>query len=269
MIPLGAMLAAIAVASLTLGLRGSSAVLRRLAIVAPSLRGRGPLRRWRPAMERDLAQSGLGWGQHELALAKVIGAAAGAVAVGVLANVLPVGPIAIVVAAYAGFVAPSLAVERRAAARRAMAERGLGTLVEWIEALVAAGRPVESALLALGHRPLGLPVLDDAIRRSTTSYALGAPLYRSLAREGEAAGLPGLASLADQLDRARDLGRGSLAVIRDERERLRAAERSRGLDAASRVEGRLMLVLVLCYLPALMLLVVIPLFLTLLEGLAG
>jgi len=43
---------------------------------------------------------------------------------------------------------------------------------------------------------------------------------------------------------------------------------TRALDAASKVEGRLMLVLALCYLPALMLLVVIPLFMSLLDGLA-
>ena len=59
----------------------------------------------------------------------------------------------------------------------------------------------------------------------------------------------------------------ALVVLRDHRDRLRASERARSLYAAGRVEGRLMLVLVLCYLPALMLLVVIPLFLTLLDGL--
>src|SRR5438132_1577283 len=76
-----------------------------------------------------------------------------------------------------------------------------------------------------------------------------------------------LASIASDLERARDLGRGALVVLRDHRDRLRASERARSLDAAGRVEGQLMLVLVLCYLPALMLLVVIPLFLTLLDGL--
>ena len=55
--------------------------------------------------------------------------------------------------------------------------------------------------------------------------------------------------------------------MRDERDQLRGCERARSLDAAGRVEGRLTLVVVLCYLPALMLLVVIPLFLGLLNGL--
>jgi hypothetical protein len=91
--------------------------------------------------------------------------------------------------------------------------------------------------------------------------------FPALAHEAVGVGLPGLAAIASDLERARDLGRGALVVLRDHRDRLRAAERARSLDAAGRVEGRLMLVLVLCYLPALMLLVVIPLFLGLLDGL--
>ena len=55
----------------------------------------------------------------------------------------------------------------------------------------------------------------------------------------------------------------------DFRDELRAAERSRLLERASQVDGKLTLVLTLCYLPALALLVIIPLFLTLLAGLFG
>ena len=79
--------------------------------------------------------------------------------------------------------------------------------------------------------------------------------------------MPALAAIATDLERARDLGRGALVILRDHRDRLRGSERAKCLDAAGRVEGRLMLVLVVCYLPALMLLVVIPLFLGLLDGL--
>jgi len=60
-----------------------------------------------------------------------------------------------------------------------------------------------------------------------------------------------------------------VAVIRDPRDVARAAARTEALEAAAQVEGKLMLTLVLCHLPALMLLVVIPLFLTLLDGLFG
>jgi hypothetical protein len=110
-------------------------------------------------------------------------------------------------------------------------------------------------------------MIDEAMAAALRSYALGAPLFPALAREAAAVGLPALAGIANDLERARDLGRGALVVLSDHRDRLRGAVRAKSLDAAGRVEGRLMLVLVLCYLPALMLLVVIPLFLGLLDGL--
>ena len=48
---------------------------------------------------------------------------------------------------------------------------------------------------------------------------------------------------------------------------LRSAQRARLLRSASSVEGQLTLVVTLCYLPALALLVIVPLFVTLLAGL--
>jgi len=216
---------------------------------------------------RDLAQSGLGWSEADLIRAKFVTGLTGSAIAAALSLILPIGPFVVVAAGYAGFVLPTLRVDRAAANRRSEAERALVTLVEWAEALVASGRPVEGAFVAIAERGVGGPLVDDAVAAAARSYALGAPLFPALAREAEAAGLPTLAGLASDLERARDLGRGALVVLRDHRDRLRGSERARSLDAAGRVEGRLMLVLVLCYLPALMLLVVIPLFLGLLDGL--
>jgi pilus assembly protein TadC len=181
--------------------------------------------------------------------------------------VVPISEMLVAAAAYAGFVAPTLYVDRAAARRHLEAERSLVTLTEWTEALVASGHPIETAMLAVAARGVGAPLLDAALADATCSYALGAPLFPALAREAQAADLGELARIASELERSRDLGRGALPVLRDERDRLRGRERARSLDAAGRVEGRLTLVVVLCYLPALMLLVVIPLFLGLLNGL--
>src|SRR5207248_1937607 len=148
-------------------------------------------------INRELAESGLGWTAVELVRAKIVLGLVAAAAAAAIALIVPVGFFVVAAAGYAGFIAPTLRVERVAAFRRAEADDAVVALVE----------------------------------------------------------------------RARDLGRGALVVLRDHRDRLRASERARSLDAAGRVEGRLMLVLVLCYLPALMLLVVIPLFLGLLDGL--
>ena len=266
MIAFGAVCALTAAVALCSALRRGSVVQRRLAMLTPSIR-RGP--RWRAVADRDLRQAALLRTQAELIAAKALCVVIGAI-VGAIAGsfVGAAGPLA-AACAYAGFVAPSLAIERLASSRRRDAERALGPLLERIEALAAAGRPVETAVVALARIPTSSVLLDGALRRAADAYSLGAPLFRSLSAAAGAEGIAGLATLATALERSRGLGRGSIAVIRDARDAARAAERAASLEAAAKVEGKLMLTLVLCYLPALMLLVVIPLFVTLLDGLFG
>ena len=248
-----------------LATRPRSRIVARLARIAPG--GEVPSRLRRLVSHRALSQSGLGWTEAQLLAAKAIGAVAGAALASAFTLIVPIGPVVLAAAAYGGFVAPSILVERAAARRRRAADGAIVTVVEWAEALVASGRPVETALVAVGERGVGSPLVDDALAAAARAYALGAPLFGALAREATRLGLPVLAQLAGELDCARDLGRGALTLLRDERDRLRSAERARSLEAAGRVEGTLMLILVLCYLPALMLLVVIPLFVGLLDGL--
>jgi Flp pilus assembly protein TadB len=253
------------VAVAALACRPRSAVGRRLAQLAPRA---GTPRLVRSALvTRDLAQSGLAWTEGDLIRGKILGALVGAALGAAVGLVAPVGPVVVVAGGYAGFILPTIRVDREAARRRSAAAHALVTLVEWVEALVASGRPIETAFVAVAERGVGAGLIDTALAAAARSYALGAPLFPAVAREAGTVGLPGLAAIASDLERARDLGRGALVVLRDHRDRLRASERAGSLDAAGRVEGRLMLVLVLCYLPALMLLVVIPLFLGLLDGL--
>ena len=265
MIVVGAALAATAVLTAVLASRSRSAVGKRLARLAP--RAQLPDRVRSVLVTPALVQSGLDWTEADLVRAKIVLALVGAAAAAVVGLFAPVGPVVVAGAGYAGFIAPTLRAERAAASQRSDADRALVALVEWAEALVASGRPIETTFVAIAERGTGSGLIDHAIAAAARSYALGAPLFPALAREAAAVGLSTLASIAADLERSRDLGRGALVVLRDHRDRLRASERAKSLDAAGRVEGRLMLVLVLCYLPALMLLVVIPLFLGLLDGL--
>jgi pilus assembly protein TadC len=260
-IAVGAMCVALGIVAIGSAVRRDSLVQRRLSLFAPSVQ-RTPA--WRPVADRDLRQAALVRSQTELVALKCLGVVIGAAAGGIL------GAAGLAAAlAYAGFVGPSLAVERRARSRRKTAERALGPLLERIEALAAAGRPIETAIATLARIPTSSPVLDAALRRAADAYALGAPLYGALGASARTEGLPPLGALAAALERSRGLGQGSIAVIRDARDAARAAARAASIEAAAKVEGKLMLTLVLCYLPALMLLVVIPLFLTLLDGLFG
>lgn len=202
-----------------------------------------------------------------LLVARISAALALGLAASVLATVASLGLIPILAAAYAGWIGPSLLAERRRERRRLEAERAVVTLVEWLHALVSSGRPLETALVTVAERMRGTTLLDGVLGRTVRDYTLGVPLHRALRRHATDDRLDGLVELAGRLDRARDLGRGALPLLADLREELRARERARALAAASAVEGKLTAVLTLCYLPALALLVIVPLFLTLLAGL--
>jgi tight adherence protein C len=260
----GSGLLALSVAALVVSLRPGSAVRRRLDLIAPRDR---PHASWRPVREIDLRHAGVGIDADRFLALRAGTALAGGLLAATISLVVPIGVVPIALAAYGGAVAPALLVDARARARRAGAEAAAALLVERLEALVSSGRPPETALSLLMRRSTGSPLLDATLTRAAEAHVLGAPIFRTLAAHAREEGLATCAALAEELERARDLGTGSLAAIRERRRSLRASERARCLEAASQVEGKLMLVLVLCYLPALVLLVVVPLFIGLLEGL--
>jgi len=261
----GAVFAALCVALLCLLARRPTRVRRLLPFLQP--RATATTRSQIIVRSDVLARSGLRWTADQLAMVKIVCAVGAALAGSLLALALPLGPLPVAAIGYLGFIAPSLFVESRARARYGLAERASAAMVEWTYALVASGRPVETALITMARRGSGSDLLDTALERVDRDYGLGAPLYQALASAGEHASLRVLARLAERLEKARDLGQGSLAVLQDLRDELRASARDDAIARASQVEGKLTLVMTLCYLPALALLVVIPLFLTLLAGL--
>lgn len=264
MILIGALLAATAAGAALLAAVPMSGVARRLELFAPRDGARAGRRQPR---EADLRHAGVPLDADRFLALRAACALALGLLVTAMSVFVAVGPLIVALAAYAGFVAPALIVSQRATAERRAADAAVAILVERLEALVAAGRPPEAALARLMSRPTGSAILDGVLRRAAAAYALGAASFRSLAAHAREEGIESCATLADELERSRDLGTASLTALRELRTSLRAAQRSRSLAAASQVEGKLMLVLVLCYLPALMLLVVVPLFIGLLEGL--
>ena len=247
---LGSITAAVAVALAVCAARRTSTVERRLRSVLPS-----------PAKSPSRAQ------RDQLALARIACGSAGAIAGIAMAVALGVGILPVPALAYAGAVAPSIVADRRRARDRRDIDRAVITLVEWLHALVASGRPIEAAVVSIAQRGTGSVPLDALLEQVTRDYTLGVPLADAMARVARDASAQALADLAARLERTRDLGRGALPMLQDLRDELRAAERARALQAASHVEGTLTLVLTLCYLPALAALVIIPLFVTLLAGL--
>ncbi|HET8569861.1 MAG TPA: hypothetical protein VFM93_12855 [Candidatus Limnocylindria bacterium] len=186
-----------------------------------------------------------------------------------IASLGPLGLVGVPAGGYIGWVGVGFVRDRRERRRRAAIASGSRDVVEWLEALVASRVPGETALARICAEGVGEPAIDPVLRDVSRAYALGAPLYPALAGRSEAAGANALAALALELARARDLGRASLVAIRATRDALRGAERERLIADASTAEPRLALVLVLCYLPALMLAAIVPLFLGLVRSIAA
>jgi Flp pilus assembly protein TadC len=207
--------------------------------------------------------------QDQLVLARIACGLAGAIAGIAMAVTLGIGILPVPALAYVGAIAPSIVADRRRTRERRDIERAVITLVEWLHALVASGRPIEAAVVSVAQRGTGSAPFDALLEQVTRDYTLGVPLADAMARAARDGSTRGLADLAARLERTRDLGRGALPMLQDLRDELRAAERARALQAASHVEGKLTFVLTLCYLPALATLVIIPLFVTLLAGLFG
>jgi len=249
---LGSVSAAVAIAFAMCAARRTSTVERRLRAVLPS-----------PAKGGSRVKG------DQLALARIAFGSAGAIAGIAMAMVLGVGILPVPALAYAGAVVPSIVADRRRARDLRDIDRAVITLVEWLYALVASGRPIEAAIVSIAQRGTGSGRLDALLEHVTRDYTLGVPLADAMARAARDANARALADFAARLERSRDLGRGALPMLQDLRDELRAAERARALQAASHVEGKLTFVLTLCYLPALAALVIIPLFVTLLAGLFG
>ena len=250
MIELGAVLVAISVAGAGVWAMRPSLVEQRLEALALAVEAAG-----RPHGAR-----------HVIVVAGAGGRSAAALGATLLAVLVGL-PLIAPALGYAAFVLPAVLADRRRARELAEAERALGIVVEWADALVSVGQPAERAFAAAARHGSGSAALDPVLRRACAGAALGAPLFRALAAESRGAGLAQLADIADELDRARDLGRGSRSVVRDARDELRRRERSSAVAAAASADAKLLLILVSCYLPALMLTVVVPLFVGLLGGL--
>jgi Flp pilus assembly protein TadB len=266
----GAIAAAACVLLLIVAAAPRSQVVIRLNLIRPSgTKAFAALRAGKLIDLATLRASGLAISIEQLVAAKIAFALLGALIAALIALTLPIGPVVLLAAAYVGFIVPSIHVERQAARRRREAESAIASFIEWAHALILSGRPVDSALVVLARRGTGTPLVDHVLGRAADLYTLGAPLHLSLIRESREAGLASLARIAERLERARELGQGSVSVLADARDELRNAGRERLLQSASQVEGKMTLILTLCYLPALALLVIIPLFVTLLAGLFG
>jgi Flp pilus assembly protein TadB len=108
----------------------------------------------------------------------------------------------------------------------------------------------------------GSNLLARQVRAAVAAYGIGADFYAALADVATAADLEELDELAAALSQARRTGKGVGDVLAEHERSLRDSERNQLLGAASTVQPKLAAILAGVYLPAFIVLIVLPLFLS-------
>ena len=252
--------------------------LADLAATRPRPRRRRPQRRGRaarlvPALvrlgrrlgaagtPRDLAQrvaaagSPLGLTAADVMAVKGAGALVGALAGLPFAAAAPgrLGPVALLAAPGAGFLAPDAWLRRRAEARAAAMRRELPDVLDLLRVAIEAGLPPVRALGDVGRRHAGL--LACELRATASAIELGAPRRQALATLTDRAPLPAIAALVAALDRAERHGAPLSPALSALARQARADGARRLAERAARAAPKIQLVVALLLVPAVMLIV--------------
>ena len=235
-----------------------SPVAVRLAARAPAFASQ--------VSERDIIRAGFDpqvLTPAEVYAAKVVLAAA-ILAVGFALT--PLFSAALLVAlpiAFVGYVFPTEYLASRAKARQAQIARELPDFLALVRPL-AAKHGLEHAVAdvadALHEASAGANLLARQIRGAVAAYGTGTDLYAALRDVAAASDIEALDELAAALAQSRKLGKGVGETLGEHERSLRDAERNRLIGAASTVQPKLAAILAGIYLPAFVLLIVVPLF---------
>jgi Flp pilus assembly protein TadB len=180
----------------------------------------------------------------------------------------PLFSLALIVAlplAFVGYVFPTEYLGSLGRRRKTQLMRELPDFLALVRPL-AERRGLEQAISAVADElhaaSEGTNLLARQVRSAVAAYGAGTEFYTALADVAAAADIEELDELAGAVGQARRIGKGVGEVLAEHERSLREAERNRLLGAASTVQPKLAAILAGVYLPAFVLLVVLPLFLS-------
>jgi tight adherence protein C len=220
-----------------------------------------------PSKTRAALSAGAGReGADELAGRKIAFAALGLLAGLVLARP-PAAFAAAPLFAAGGWRFPDLQLQRRARQRETEIRAALPDVLDLLAACALAGMGIDRALRTVTPDVYG--PLGDSLRH--TLRALDAGMTRSAAYQvlTERAPVPEVRSLVRALERAERYGTSVAVTLVSQAREIRAKRRAAVEEAARAAPIKMLFPLVVCFLPAFILLTVAPVVLTALQSFRG
>ena len=214
----------------------------------------------RPATRSMLAKTAGDEADH-VAGSKLLLAAAG-LAAALLLSPAPAVFVAAPLFAFAGWRAPHLTLQRRGREREELVRAMLPDALDLLAACALAGMGIDQALRIVtleSSGPLG-EALGEMVR------GLDAGMPRSIAYELLAEAAPEMRSLVRALRRAERYGTPVAPVLVAQAREARARRRAEADEAARAAPVKMLFPLVLCFLPAFVLLTVAPIVLSALRS---
>ena len=203
---------------------------------------------------------------------KLVAGASIAAALALLIPWVPAMMVGAPIGGLVGFLLPTLIIDAHKAARRRRILAEVPDVIAELRGLIGTGMGVERALHVLVHdasSDVASTALVREIRRTMATYGLGVPLTAALQEAADRLGSPEFEAFVLALKQARRLG-AELDAVLDQHEVGLRAQRQHAIDAeVASQEAKAQLVIAVCFLPAFMLLIFIPMLVSIAEGLFG
>jgi tight adherence protein C len=173
----------------------------------------------------------------------------------------------VVVAGIAGYVGPSMYIDRRIAARKLEHRAGFPDFLDLLVVCSDAGLSMEASLERVG-RELGdsYPALTADIHMTNLEVRAGRTLKDALERFAERLGLEEARSFATLINQSIDLGSSISDAMRVYSDDMRHKRLSRAEEKAYALPAKLSLPMMVCIFPVLFVVILLPVFVKLHTG---
>jgi tight adherence protein C len=175
--------------------------------------------------------------------------------------------LAVVAAGIAGYVGPSMYIDRRISARRLEHRSGFPDFMDLMVVCADAGLPIEAALERIG-REFGdsYPSLTANIHMTNLEIRAGRTLADALEHFADRIGLDEVRSFVTLITQSLDLGSSITDALRVYSDDMRHKRLSRAEEKAYALPAKLALPMMICIFPVLFVVILLPVFVRLHTG---
>jgi tight adherence protein C len=198
------------------------------------------------------------------ALLAIVGLGTG-VLVALPIPVIVVAPLAGALAAFVGYMLPSLWLEQRIAARRQQIQRTLAEATDLLTLVVESGMSLDEGLLSITERFHN--ALGDEIGKVLREIRLGRPRMSALEHMAETTGVPDLHHLVESIVQSDQMGVPIARLLRVQATEMRRRQRQTAQERAAQASSRMVFPMVGCIFPVLWIVLLGPAIIQILKSL--